>query len=166
MKEAHDRQKSYTNRRRRGLEFQVGDRVYLKMAMFRGPNRSIAEKKVSPRFMGLFPVVERVGLVAYRLELPPIMKTFYKVFHVSMLRKCLHPSEELVAKIPEDLMPNLTVPPVPVKILEMRVKVLRHKKIPLLRVTWDCSGTEDETWEPEAKMKLKFRKWFDKQVVE
>ncbi|CAA7050800.1 unnamed protein product [Microthlaspi erraticum] len=59
MKEAQDRQKSYADRRRRELEFQVGDRVYLKMAMLRGPNRSIAENKLSPRFMGPFPVVER-----------------------------------------------------------------------------------------------------------
>ncbi|CAA7028702.1 unnamed protein product [Microthlaspi erraticum] len=135
MKEAQDRQKSYADRRRRELEFQVGDRVYLKMAMLRGPNRSIAENKLSPRFMGPFPVVERVGPLAYRLELPEIMKAFHKVFHVSMLRKCLHPTEELVARIPEDLQPDLT-------------------------------GSTEETWEPEAKMKLKFRKWFDKQVEE
>ncbi|CAA7019741.1 unnamed protein product [Microthlaspi erraticum] len=166
MKEAQDRQKSYADRRRRELEFQVGDRVYLKMAMLRGPNRSIAENKLSPRFMGPFPVVERVGPLAYRLELPEIMKAFHKVFHVSMLRKCLHPTEELVARIPEDLQPDLTVPAVPVRILERREKVLRNKRIPLLRILWDCSGSTEETWEPEAKMKLKFRKWFDKQVEE
>ncbi|CAA7014569.1 unnamed protein product [Microthlaspi erraticum] len=166
MKEAQDRQKSYADRRRRELEFQVGDRVYLKMAMLRGPNRSIAENKLSPRFMGPFPVVERVGPLAYRLELPEIMRAFHKVFHVSMLRKCLHPTEELVARIPEDLQPDLTVPAVPVRILERREKVLRNKRIPLLRILWDCSGSTEETWEPEAKMKLKFRKWFDKQVEE
>ncbi|CAA7039097.1 unnamed protein product [Microthlaspi erraticum] len=118
MKEARDRHKSCADRTMRELEFEVGDRVYFKMVMLRGPNRSIAENKLSLRFMNLFPVVERVVLV------------------------------------------------VPVRILERRVKVLRHKKIPLLRFLWDCSDTEDETWEPEAKMKLKFRKWFDKQVVE
>ncbi|CAA7056583.1 unnamed protein product [Microthlaspi erraticum] len=116
--------------------------------------------------MGPFPVVERVGPLAYRLELPEIMRAFHKVFHVSMLRKCLHPTEELVARIPEDLQPDLTVPAVPVRILERRDKVLRNKRIPLLRVLWDCSGSTEETWEPEAKMKLKFRKWFDKQVEE
>ncbi|CAA7051127.1 unnamed protein product [Microthlaspi erraticum] len=64
MKEAQDRQKSYANRRRRELKFQVGDRVYLKMAMLKGPNRSIAKNKLSLRFMGPFPVVERVGPLA------------------------------------------------------------------------------------------------------
>ncbi|CAA7055043.1 unnamed protein product [Microthlaspi erraticum] len=80
--------------------------------------------------MGPFPVVERVGPLAYRLELPEIMRAFHKVFHVSMLRKCLHPTEELVARIPEDLRPDLTVPAVPVRILERRDKVLRNKRIP------------------------------------
>ncbi|CAA7052793.1 unnamed protein product [Microthlaspi erraticum] len=88
------------DRRRRELEFQVGDRVYLKMAMLRGSNRSIAENKLNPRFMGLFPVVERVGPLAYKLKLREFMKALHKMFHVSMLRKCLHPTKELVARIP------------------------------------------------------------------
>ncbi|CAA7032390.1 unnamed protein product [Microthlaspi erraticum] len=139
MKEAQDRQKSYADRRRRELEFQVGDRVYLKMAMLRGPNRSIAENKLSPRFMG---------------------------FSCVDAEEVSSPTEELVARIPEDLQPDLTVPAVPMRILERREKVLRNKRIPLLRILWDCSGSTEETWEPEAKMKLKFRKWFDKQVEE
>ncbi|CAA7044532.1 unnamed protein product [Microthlaspi erraticum] len=122
---------------------KVGDIAYLKMAMLRGPNRSIAEKKLSPRFMGPFPVVERVGPLAYMLEL-----------------------QELVARVSEDLRPDLTVPAVPVRILERRDNVLQKKGIPCLRVLWDFSCSQEKTWEPEAKMKLKFRKWFDKQVVE
>ncbi|CAA7037527.1 unnamed protein product [Microthlaspi erraticum] len=133
MKEAQDRQKSYADRRRRELEFQVGDRVYLKMAMLRGPNRSIAENKLS--------------------------------FSCVDAEEVSSPTEELVARIPEDLQPDLTVPQC-LRILERREKVLRNKRIPLLRILWDCSGSTEETWEPEAKMKLKFRKWFDKQVEE
>ncbi|CAA7062186.1 unnamed protein product [Microthlaspi erraticum] len=91
MKEAQDRQKSYADRLRRELAFQVG-------------------------------------------------VTFHKVFHVSMLRKCLHLLEELVPKIHEDLRPYLTVPTVSMRILERRDKVLQNKRIPLLRVLWDCSG--------------------------
>ncbi|CAA7017781.1 unnamed protein product [Microthlaspi erraticum] len=94
------------------------------------------------------------------------MKAFHKVFHVSILRKCLHPTEKLVARTPEDLQPYLTVPAVPVKILERREKVLRNKRIPLLRILWVCNGSTEETWEQEAKKKLKFKNWFDKQVEE
>jgi len=156
MKEAQDRQRSYADKRRRELEFEVGDRVYLKMAMLRGPNRSISETKLSPRYMGPFRIVERVGPVAYRLELPDVMRAFHKVFHVSMLRKCLHKDDEVLAKIPEDLQPNMTLEARPVRVLERRIKELRRKKIPLIKVLWDCDGVTEETWEPEVRMKARF----------
>ncbi|KAL1188166.1 hypothetical protein V5N11_003195 [Cardamine amara subsp. amara] len=73
MKEAQYHQKSYADRRRKKLEFAVGDFVYLKMAMLRGPNRSISGTKLSLRYMGSVRVLERVGPVAYRLELSDSM---------------------------------------------------------------------------------------------
>nr|AAC26240.1 contains similarity to reverse transcriptases (PFam: rvt.hmm, score: 116.22) [Arabidopsis thaliana] len=165
MKEAQDRKRSYADKRRRELEFEVGDRVYLKMAMLRGPNRSISETKLSPRYMGPFRIVERVGPVAYRLELLDVMRAFHKVFHLSMLRKCLHKDDEVLAKIPEDLQPNMTLETRPVRVLERRIKELRRKKIPLIKVLWDCDGVTEETWEPEARMKARFKTWFEKQVA-
>jgi len=82
MKEAHDRQRSYADMRRREVEFEVGDRVYLKMDMLQSPKRFILETKLSPKYMGPFRIVERVGPVAYRLELRDVMRAFHKVFHV------------------------------------------------------------------------------------
>jgi len=82
MKEAHDRQWSYADKRKRELEFEVGDRVYLKMEMLRGPKRFILETKLSPRYMGPFRIVERVGPMTYKLELLDVMRAFHKVFHV------------------------------------------------------------------------------------
>ena len=165
MKEAQDRQKSYADKRRKELVFEVGDRVYLKMALLRGPNRSITATKLSPRYMGPFQIVERVGPVAYRLELPEIMQAFHKVFHVSMLKKCLHRVDEVLAEIPSDLQLNMTVEARPLRVLERRVKELRRKKIPMMRVLWDCDGAQEETWEPEARMETRFRKWFQKQAA-
>ena len=159
MKEAQDRQRSYAYKRRKELEFEVGDLVYLRMALLRGPNRSIHENKLSPRFAGLLRVEERIGPVAYRIDLPPSMKAFHHVFHVSMLRKRLHETEKVVVQIPEDLLSNMTLAARPVRILERRIKELRKKKIPLVRVLWDFAGTSEETWEPEAKLKLHFQKW-------
>lgn len=165
MREAQDRQKSYDDRRRKELEFVVGDRVYLKIALLRGPNRSITATKLSPRYMGPFRIVERVGPVAYRLELPAVMQAFHKVFHVSMVKKCLHRGDEVVAEIPADLQPNLTVEARPVRVLERRVKELRRKKILMMHVLWDCDRVQEETWEPEARMEMRFRKWFQKQAA-
>ncbi|KAG7588974.1 Integrase catalytic core [Arabidopsis suecica] len=164
MKESHDRQKSYADKRRRELEFEVGDRVYLNMAMLRGPNRYITENKLSPRYMGPFRSIELVRPVAYRLELPEIMQAFHKVFHVSMLKKGLHKDDEVLAKIPADLQPNMTLEARPVRVLERKVRQDHRKKTPMIKVLWDSDGVEQETWEPEARMKAKFKKWFEKQA--
>ncbi|KAL1224869.1 hypothetical protein V5N11_015647 [Cardamine amara subsp. amara] len=162
MKEAQDRQKSYADRRRKELEFAVGDLVYLKMAMLRGPNRFISETKLSPRYMGPVRVLERVGPVAYRLELPNSMRAFHKVFHVSMWKKCLHKDDQVVAGVPSDLTPSMVVEARPLSVLDRRERVVRRKKVPKMQVLWDCNEAEEVTWEPEAKMKRKFSKWFGK----
>jgi len=148
MKEAQDRRRSYADKRRRELDFEVGDRVYLKISMLRGPNRSISETKLCLRYIGPFRIVERLGPVAYRLELPDVMRAFHKVFHVSMLRKCLHKDDEVLAKILEDLQPNMTWEARLVRVLERRIKELRRKMIPSIKVMWDCDGVTEETWEP------------------
>ena len=84
---AQSRQKSYADVRRRPLEFEVGDHVFLKMMPKRGVVRFGKRRKLSPRFIGLFEVLERIGFVAYRLALPPSMSGVHEVFHVSMLLK-------------------------------------------------------------------------------
>ena len=73
--------------RRRPLEFEVGDHVFLKVMPKRGVVRFGKRGKLSPRFIGRFEILERVGTVAYRLALPPSMSGVHKVFHVSMLQK-------------------------------------------------------------------------------
>ena len=84
---AQSRQKSYTNVRRQPLEFEVGDHVFLKVMLKKGVFRFGKRDKLSPRFIGPFEILERVGTVAYRLALLPSMSSVHKVFHVSMLRR-------------------------------------------------------------------------------
>ena len=79
------RQKSYADVRRRPLEFEVGDHVFLKVMPKRGVVRFVKRGKLSSRFIGPFEILERVGTVAYRLDLPPSMSDVHEVFHVSML---------------------------------------------------------------------------------
>ena len=83
----HSRQKSYADVRCRPLEFEVGDHVFLKVMPKRGVVRFGKCGKLSPRLMGSFEILERLGTVAYRLALPPSMSGVHEVFHVSMLRK-------------------------------------------------------------------------------
>ena len=84
---AQNRQKSYADVRRRPLEFEVGDHVFLKVMHKGGVIRFSKRGKLSPRFIGLFEILERIGIVACRLDLPPSMSGVHEVFHVSMLRK-------------------------------------------------------------------------------
>ncbi|KAJ9566749.1 hypothetical protein OSB04_002715 [Centaurea solstitialis] len=89
LKAARDRQKSYADNRRKPLEFQVGNRVLLKVSPWKGIIRFGKKGKLSPRFVGPFKVVERIGPVAYRLDLPSELSSIHDTFHVSNLKKCL-----------------------------------------------------------------------------
>nr|GEV11314.1 putative reverse transcriptase domain-containing protein [Tanacetum cinerariifolium] len=86
---ARDRQKSYADRRRKPLEFQVGDRVLLKVPPWNGVISFGKRVKLNLRYVGPFEILERIGPVAHRLDLPDGLKGVYSVFHVSNLKKCL-----------------------------------------------------------------------------
>ncbi|KAM0001774.1 putative nucleotidyltransferase, Ribonuclease H [Helianthus debilis subsp. tardiflorus] len=87
MAAAHDRQKAYTNKRKRPLEFQIGDRVLLKVSPWKGVVRFGKQGKLNPRYVGPFKIIERIGPVAYRLNLPAELGAVHNVFHVSNLKK-------------------------------------------------------------------------------
>ena len=84
---AQSRQKSYADVRRRPLEFEIGDHVFLKVMLKRGVVRFGKRGKLSPRFIRSFEILERIGTIVYRLALPPSMSGVHEVFHVSILRK-------------------------------------------------------------------------------
>ena len=87
MKDAQDRQKSYADLHRRNLEFEVGDHVFLKISPVKGVMRFGKSGKLSPRYVGPFEILRRVGVVAYQLALPPTLTSAHDVFHISMLKK-------------------------------------------------------------------------------
>ncbi|GKC44789.1 putative reverse transcriptase domain-containing protein [Tanacetum coccineum] len=89
LKAARDRQKSYTDNRRKPLEFQVGDHVMLKVSPWKGVVRFGKKGKLAPRFVGPFEILKRIGHVAYRLRLPEELSSVHDRFHVSNLKKCL-----------------------------------------------------------------------------
>jgi hypothetical protein len=96
LKAARSHQKSYANKQRRDLSFKVGDFVYLKVSPMRGTKRLKVKGKLEPRYVGPFHVLDRMGEVAYQLELPPQLSDMDDVFHVSQLKKCLRVPEEQI----------------------------------------------------------------------
>ncbi|GKA68804.1 hypothetical protein Tco_0768721 [Tanacetum coccineum] len=99
LQASRDRQKSYADKRRKPLEFQVGDKVMLKVSPWKGVIHFGKRGKLNPRYIGPFKILARVGTVAYRLELPKKLSRVHSTFHVSNLKKCL--SDEPLA-IPLD----------------------------------------------------------------
>ncbi|GJU45765.1 putative reverse transcriptase domain-containing protein [Tanacetum coccineum] len=89
LKAARDRQKSYADKRRKPLEFEVGDHVLLKVSPWKGVMRFGKKGKLAPRYVGPFEILERIGLVAYRLRLPKELNGVHDTFHVSNLKKYL-----------------------------------------------------------------------------
>ena len=130
------RQKSYANVRRRPLEFEVSDHLSLKMIPKRGVVRFGKHGKLSPRFIGPFEILERIGTVAYRLALPPSMSSVHEVFHVSMLRKYTPDSSHVVDWGRIEIDTDGTFEEGPVCIVDSRDRVLRRKTVRLVRVLW------------------------------
>ncbi|GAV77734.1 Chromo domain-containing protein [Cephalotus follicularis] len=116
--------------------------------------------KLTPRFIGPFEILERVGAVAYRLALPPSLADVHNVFHVSMLRK-YHPDPSHVLQWePLELRTDLSFEEIPIRILDRRIKQLRSKTIPLVKVLWQYHGVEEATWEREDDMQAKYPQLF------
>ena len=144
---AQSRQKSYVDTRRQPLEFEVEDHVFLKGMPKRGVIRFDKRGKLSPRYIGPFEVLERVGIVAYWLALPPSLLSVHDVFHVSMLWKYTQdPTHvvdwgELFFDIDGIFEEGL------VHIMDSRDQVLRCKTMRLVKVLWQHQGVEEATWE-------------------
>jgi hypothetical protein len=150
---AQDRQKKWADRRRRPLEFEVGDKVFLKVSPFRGIIRFGKRGKLQPRFVGPFEVLERVGLLAYRLALPADMEKIHNVFHVSVLRKYIEDPSHVLKDPGIRIEEDLTFQEQPIRITDYSEKVLRGKLVKLVKVLWRSNRFEEETWETEDKMR-------------
>ena len=153
---AQSRQKSYADVRRRPLEFEVGDHVFLKVMPKRGVVRFGKRGKLSPRFIGPFEVLERIDTVAYRLALPPSMIGVHEVFHVSMLHKYTPDPAHVVDWGQIEVDTDGTLEEGPVCILDSRDQVLRRKTVRLVRVLWRHCGVEESTWEREDRMRATY----------
>ncbi|KAK3136433.1 hypothetical protein QOZ80_5BG0434330 [Eleusine coracana subsp. coracana] len=156
LKVAQSRQKSYADRRRRDLSFEIGDFVYLKVSPMRGVRRFKVKGKLAPRYIGPFKILDRRGEVAYQLELPSHLTDVHDVFHVSQLKKCLRVPEEQLPVEELDLRKDLTYTEQPVKILEVVERVTRNKVIRMCKVLWNHHTKEEATWEREEELKAEF----------
>nr|GEZ24245.1 putative reverse transcriptase domain-containing protein [Tanacetum cinerariifolium] len=150
------RQKSYADVRRKTLEFNVGDKVMLKVSQWKGVIRFGKRRKLSLRYIGPFKILERIGPVAYKLELPRELQGIHDTFHVSNLKKCLS-DESLIISLDEvQLDDKLHFIKEPVEIMDREVKKLKQSRIPIIKVRWNSRQGPEYTWKREDQMKSKY----------
>ncbi|XP_075481196.1 uncharacterized protein LOC142521908 [Primulina tabacum] len=150
MKAAQNRQASYANKRRRPLEFQVGDYVFLEVSPFRGTMRFGHKGKLAPCYIGPYMIVERIGTLAYRLICRRYEPDPSHILNVENVE--LDSSHSYVKH--------------PVQILDRKEKQLRSKTIPLVFVQWSRHGREESTWELEAKKRQEWPHLFENVIPE
>ncbi|GJR11409.1 putative reverse transcriptase domain-containing protein [Tanacetum coccineum] len=162
MQAARDRQKSYADLKRKPMEFQVGDKVMLKVSPWKGVVHFGKRGKLNPRYVGPFKVLEKVGEVAYKLELPEELSRVHNTFHVSNLKKC-HADEPLAVPLDGlNLDDKLHFVEEPVEIVGREVKRLKRSRIPLVKVRWNSKRGPEFTWEREDQFKKKYPHLFTK----
>ncbi|GKC07261.1 putative reverse transcriptase domain-containing protein [Tanacetum coccineum] len=132
MQAARDRQKSYADLKRKPMEFQVGDKVMLKVSPWKGVVRFGKRGKLNPRYVGPFKVLEKVGEVAYNLELPQELSRVHNIFHE------------------------------PVEIMDREVKRLKQSRIPIIKDRWNSRRGSEFTWEREDQFRKKYPHLFTK----
>ncbi|GKE19226.1 hypothetical protein Tco_1426803 [Tanacetum coccineum] len=162
MQAARDRQKSYADLKHKPMEFEVGDKVMLKVSPWKGVVRFGKRGKLNPRFVGPFKVIKRVGDIAYKLELPEELSRVHNTFHVSNLKKC-HADEPLA--VPLDGLhfdDKLQFVEEPIEITDREVKRLKRSRIPLVKVRWNSKRGPEFTWEREDQFWKKYPHLFSK----
>ncbi|KAL6331696.1 hypothetical protein AAG906_016692 [Vitis piasezkii] len=116
--------------------------------------------KLSPHFVGPFEILERVGTLAYKVALPPSLSKIHNVFHVSTLRKYIYDPSHVVELEPIQISEDLTYEEVPVQIVDVMDKVLRHAVVKLVKVQWSNHSIRKATWELEEEMREKHPQLF------
>ena len=161
LKVVTNKHKSYADMKRKYNRYEINEKVFLKVSPWKKVMRFGKKGKLSPRFIGPYEVIEKMGPVAYRLALPPDLEKIHNVFHVSMLRRYKSDPSHVVSSKTIELRPNLTYEEEPMEILAHEVKELRNKRIPLFKVRWRNHKTEEATWESEEVMRHQYPQLFN-----
>nr|GEX99602.1 putative reverse transcriptase domain-containing protein [Tanacetum cinerariifolium] len=159
---ARDRQKSYADLKWKPMDFQVGDKVMLKVSPLKGVVRFGKRGKLNPRYIGPFQVLSKVGDVAYSLKLPQQLSRVHNTFHMSNLKKCLSDESLVIPLEGLHVDDKLQFIEEPVEIMDREIKRLKGSPIPIIKVRWNSKRGPEFTWEREDQFKQKYPHLFTK----
>jgi hypothetical protein len=145
LKAAKSRQETYTNKRRRPLEFEVRDHVYLWVSPMKSVKRFGVKGKLVPHYIRPFPILKKCGIVAYKLKLPPSLAGVHDIFHVSQLKKCLKAPMDVILPKVTSLEADLSYHEHPIKVLDQKDRVTRCKTTKFFKVQWSHHTKEEAT---------------------
>jgi hypothetical protein len=131
------------------LEFEVEDHVYLRVSPMKGVKRFGVKGKLAPRYIGPFPILEKCGSMAYKLDLPPSLAGVHDIFHVSQVKKCLKAPVDIVLPEVTPLEADFSYPEHPINVLDQKDRVMRLKTIKFFKIQWSNHSEEEATWESE-----------------
>jgi hypothetical protein len=156
LKKAQARQKDYTDKRRQPLYFLVGDYVYLKVSPMKGVSCFGVKGKLAPRYIGPFPILERYGLVAYRLQLPETLSAVHNVFHMSQLKKCIRVPDQTIKVTDVALELDLTYSEHPIQVLDQKDRITRRKTLKFYKIQWNQHSEDESTRETRDFLEKNF----------
>jgi hypothetical protein len=129
--------------------FEVGNHVYLRVSPMKGVKRFGVKGKLAPRYIGPFPILEKCGTMAYKLDLPPSLAGVHDIFHMSQLKKCLKAPVDVMLPEVTPLKADLSYPKHLIQVLDQKDRVTRHKTIKFFEIQWSNHSEEEATWESE-----------------
>nr|GEY42702.1 putative reverse transcriptase domain-containing protein [Tanacetum cinerariifolium] len=147
---------SYADKKRKPMDFQVGDKVMLKVSPWKGVVRFGKRGKLNPRYVGPFRVLEKVGTITYKLELLQELSRIHNTFHVSNLKKCYSDDPLTMPLDGLRIDDQHHFVEEPVEIMDHEVKRLKRSRIPLVTVRWNSKRGPEFTWEREDQFKQKY----------
>ena len=155
LKASRDRQKSYADKRRKPLEFQVGDRVLLKVSPWKVMIRFGKRGKLNSRYIGPFEILDRISPIACKLRLPKELNNVHSTSHVSNLKKCLFEKTLVIPLDETKTIESLHFVEEPVEIMDREIKRTKQSRIPMVKVHWNVKQGPKYTWERKDQTKQK-----------
>jgi hypothetical protein len=153
---AQSRQKSYTDKRCRPLEFEVGDHVYLRDSPMKVIRRFGIKGKLAPRYIGPYPIIDKYGPTSYQVELPAKLSGVQNVFYVSQLKRCLNPPTDVVIEDTIPLEPDLMYKAYLIEVLDQQDRVTRNKTTRFYKIQWNGHSEDEATWEREEFLRANY----------